>query len=449
MTAGKHKSESKRKLFHAITSRIPHFNYTTQHQSNLEHSNSEDVSNSITAALNNKTDTNSDLNVNSGEQRQNIQTGVGLLGKQSNLTLNIGILHQHQAQNYQQQSQLSTSLIGDSIGSISKDNVTNPVTQGSDNSNFSYLESVKKAPSKKKYRNSSRPDAITPTYTFKNKAPEIRGDSGTIGNLKFGFSPAESSANSEVSFTGKTDSLIINDSFKGDMNEYDYRTFGTKHPFRLSKVRAFEQSELTTKSYFSITKNKTPSRQVNKENIVLQIPNLSQEATRQLLSYETVENRVSENTSYKRRNVASTEATKLPLSGVERRIYMMKNALAPLSSEELILNKLQASQLSQVFQRNGDFLQNLNQDEIEYWEVMNEEFEEGMQNLRKKHYRDACELNSLIDSETLHAIKSAMKYRTNKGPRKRELGDTLSTLVRKRVKETLDEERSSVLNTNL
>lgn len=426
MAGPKNKQEGKRRLFHSITSRIPHYIPAIQSKINTDSLNNGDSdSNSMKSNMSINTQGKSPAvkNIDS-ESNINLDT----CGKDINLHLNLGALQQNV------DKQANDSFAEDNTSTLYRD-MSNPVTQGTDSANFSYIESVRKAPTKRYYSNVSGSNAITPTYPFRNSASGLLNPAPSSVS-KFGFSPAESSANSDVSFAGKTDSIIINESFKGDINEYDYKTFGTQHPLRLSKVKAFEQSELTTKTFFSVAESNIRSANYTKNELVLQIPGLSIDETKKLLSHDTVESRTGEKHMSRRRNHI-TETNKIPLSNVDRRIHLMKNVLAPMSTEDLMSRKLEESGLSKTFQQNGEFLQHLDLEEIDCWSSMNEEFESNLREQRKDYYSFVRENKSLIDNETLHAIKSAMKHRNKEQFRKRKLEQTLSAFICKRIKDDM------------
>jgi hypothetical protein len=437
MSGRNRRLEGKRKLFHAITSRIVH--HKTDSREDMREEIKEEVKdNNIHSPYNDSTNTN--INVN---------------------TLNYGYEYINNNGNHNNQQHDETQL------EIKQPNTTLPVTQGSDNTNFSYLESIKRAPNKKKqgYRSS---EMKTPTLNLKMRNKEIRNalsnnnnhlntntitNNNNLGNNRNnqindaldynGCSPVtEMSANSEMSFVSKTDSLLINNQTNNDdINEYDYKMFSSNHPIRFSKVKAFEQGEMTTKMYFSKfyehneidvrhgknNNNFQAIKEINDE-IVVQIPQLSEEETRSLLGYKT-EEKLNNNINQS-----------VPKNSVERRIFLMKNALKPISKEQLVLNKLKESDLPQIFHNTGEFLKTLEPEELEFWELMNDEFENGLQELQSAHRREQENHRHLVDSDTVQAISCAAKRTHDAGKESQNVDGALSGLVRKRIKEVLQEE---------
>lgn len=407
------RSESKRKLFHSITSRMSHSHFHHNRDDSKDdiketsHSPYNDSTNTYNGATINNNDNNNNNNNNNGNNTSNTYP-------QEELTYST-YLKQHNA----------SSL---------------PITQGSDNTSFSYLDSIKKAPTKKRHSQPPTNNEIkTPTLNLKvrnNKIRNILSNSSNIINntnhnthsntsdkkkdhiLNYNAcSPvAETSENSDISFLSKTDSLIINNNTNDDINEYDYKTFSSNHPIRFSKVKAFEQAEMTSKMYFSkfIDDGDDHDHKGNSQNdeIIIQIPQLAKNETKSLLGYENPD-----------MNNPSGITT------VERRIYLMKNALKPATKEQLIQKKLRNSDLPQTFSNSGAFLDHLEPEELDLWELMNDEFETSLKELQRDYRQELVNQHTLAD-----------KQQQNFDPK------FLSALVCRRVKEVLQEEDKFVLN---
>ncbi|TID29650.1 hypothetical protein CANINC_001769 [Pichia inconspicua] len=422
MVSKKHHSDGKRRLFHAITSKIPHYMPTMQTKLDTDSSKIGESDHFETKA---DLDQKKLFSIKDHDYETCPKADTG---KEINMHLNFEVLPQNSNRN------IDTPLKEDKVLTSYRAN-SNPITQGSGTGNFSYIESVRRAPSKRHNNYPSGSNAITPTYPFRSNAT-ILVNTESKGISKFGFSPAESSANSDVSFAAKTDSMILNESFKGDINEYDYETFRTKHPLRLSKVKAFEQSELTSKSLFSVIESKLRINQLTEDEIVLQIPNVSIDDTRKLLSDETVEDRICERRANKGR-IKKVPFDQPQLNGVDKRLYMMNNVLSSLTNEEIVSRKLEKSGLPTIFQQNGEFLKHLDSEEVNIWNSMNAEFELTMKQQREEYLFHMHERESLIDNETLHVLKCAMKHRKKEQFQDKNLEQTLSTRICKRLRDDL------------
>ncbi|KAG0673917.1 Fimbrin, actin-bundling protein, partial [Pichia californica] len=276
----------------------------------------------------------------------------------------------------------------------------------------------------------------------------------------------ETSANNDMSFLSKTDSMIINTDSKVDINEYDYKTFSTKHPLRFSKVKAFEQAELTAKICFSsiynekkdtrrvdninkinngfsnnYNNNNNSNKIVNKsDDIIIQIPGMSIADTDIMLGYESVENKITEN-AIRRNSQRGINKNFDGQTPTERRILMMKNALKPITKEDVINSRLEQSKLPNIFQNTGEFLRQLDPQELEFWELMNEEFENDMQDLALEYRTDNGRKNSLVDKDTIKTFLDRVKNnRRNNGRKYPGIEKALGSIICQRVKEDMDEE---------
>lgn len=453
--------DNKRKLFRAITTRISHHNHSTVDK--------EDDKNSAQTSPYN----------NSLQNNNNTQSQHNFHSQQMN---------HHRPDSGQDSIHFNNH--------VSPQNKMAPVTQGNDSNNFSYLESVSRAPVKKrvelgrsemvtpilnlKMKNNKTRNALSNTTNTNNKATDIINSDTCSPHIEY------SSATAETSSFIKTDSSIINNDTKEDMNEYDYKTFSTNHPLRFSKVKAFEQAEITTKMYFSKFKTEsvsssfnisyssfknarhsrydnTNSKNNNKNNdnsnsieasdFIIQIPMMSREETRNLLSNDAVESRILENGFLKfnqsnNDNSSNQQQQQQQQNATERRMFLMKNALRPLSKEELVFDKLQSSSLPNMFQNTGDFLGEMDPQEIEFWELMNEEFENDITELQKE-YRNLNEENKvLVDRHTVGLTNRSIKRFKKKGRHYPEVEGALSTAIRKRIKEEFQKEDQFTLSTD-
>ena len=481
MTGGRQRSESKRKLFRAITTRISHHN----HVPSLDKDDCKDERDEREVA---HSPYNDSTNINANHT--------------SGVINNVSPAHVHSTDSpqvfahthdefYNHNSKQQTGSVPIS-GSLPV-----PVTQGSDQTHYSYVESVKKAPTKKRSL-ASRTEMITPTSNLKmknnnNKIRSVLSNTGANalssnnnGNKNNNSSKrtpdsskldacspvTETSANTDISFLSKTDSMIINSDNKVDMNEYDYKTFSTRHPLRFSKVKAFEQAELTTKMYFSKYQeedvrqydsdqaermamdhhynsnegsNSNGSSNANSE-IIMQIPEMSKEETSAMLGHDTVETKIVESSSNRLKQQFGGSFMQNP---VEQRIFLMKNALKPLSKEEIVSNKLHQSKLPDIFQNTGQFLREMDPQEIEFWELMNQEFESDLQDLQVEYKGDQERCRRLVDEATVQTFFERVKSNRRLGRRRHPgVERSLGALICQRVKDEFREEDHFTLNTN-
>ncbi|KAG0675708.1 hypothetical protein C6P42_001560, partial [Pichia californica] len=141
MAGGRQHLESKRKLFRAIATRISHHNHISAVADKEDFKDDKDKekefdesrdSKDITAAhspYNDSTNINTNSNINNS----------------NSTNPNVSCTHAGNVELQQQQQQQQQQLHEDY-----RQHVSLPVTQGSEQTNFSYLESVKKAPTKKR-----------------------------------------------------------------------------------------------------------------------------------------------------------------------------------------------------------------------------------------------------------------------------------------------------------
>lgn len=420
MPGQKRRSESKRKFFRAITSRISHHNHVTSPEK--DNIKGEPIH----------------------SQYQEISNTHNTLGK-TNISGNPLSEHCKAAQDYPCPGNDHNTSIQDETQAIKSLSQSIPATKGRDNSNYSYLESMKKAPAKK--RSASRPESITPTLNLKLKNSKIRNIlcNSSATNERGGkfldieaCSPA--SANSEASFLSKTESLIINNESKNDMDEYDYKTFSTNHPLRLSKVKAFEQGEMTTKMFFSkfnsnciknkdCNKRNTYTRHSTDERLILQVPGISKEHSASMLGYK--DESLSAQGAHESRKLTQGGGTH---NNAERRILMMKKALKPMSQDDIAYVRLKNSELPNVFQNSSEFLTNLEPQEIEFWELMNKEFEEEMEALREEFSYKMEERSALVDESIIQLLKQARGSYSTLDRGKVSLDSEIGQVIQKRVK---------------
>jgi hypothetical protein len=504
MSGSHQRSESKRKLFRAITSRISLHNHAIHipEREDLKDEPKDDVkeqSATITHITHRHTQIQSPPLLS--------YTGAtnGHLIPNGNTQLNN---HEHGSvdHNVHTQAQMVNTR---EVSSRQSDISSVPVTQGSEGNNFSYLESMKKAPIKKQSHTTPQ-HMVSPTNNSKvrnsrshyawhgsdmsnkgvsNEMPGISRRSFPESECRLGYDcyPVTETTNTsaDMSYTNKSDTVIINEKNKEDMNEYDYKTFSTNHPLRLSKVKAFEQAELTTRLHFSkfdvggdvstdngrrktakIQRSKTDyiyrddiqrkhgqhgvyneneypidteltiSSDVTDDEIIVQIPQLSQDESRSLLGYAP------------QRAFAGTTAgsssrqhsDSFPIYGqtsVEKRILAMKSALRTLSHDDVVENRLGNSTLTETFQNTGEFLRVLEPQEVELWEAMNEDFEKEMQEMHEIRRMEKQERCKLVPEETIRAVSAALKHSKRMRHRNIAAETAVSSLLRKRIKEDL------------
>ena len=469
MSTSRPKLEGKRKMFRAITSRISHYNHTDRVDMNVEDNNDDTVdvdSHDVSAGMEHKislaTHTDSGPTPAKTQTQKQTHSHTHTLNQQD---MNMDIQHHSKVQNSKQANH-ATSL---------------PVTQGSEvtnynNTSFSYLESLKKAPSKKRSYFDPN-DSTSPSTNQHGSNAKIRAGisikskkssdgtlysnhserhqmpkSGTISGVGNESPSTETSLSTDMSFMNKSNSVILNHETVSDMNEYDYKTFSTNHPLMFSKVKAFEQSEMMTKQYFSkfklenntkdeefISKKKNSVKHVDKE-IILQIPGISDDEARALLGYKFRDDNY-QDTDLKR--------SELPKTPVEKRLYIMKNKLRQISPDELKINKLQSSKLSKSFQNTSEFLKSLEMEEIELWESMDDEFDSNLVQMQREYREGLEQSRQLVDEDTLKSVSNIMRRNKQLNKRTTALENSVSVLLRKRVKDLLQDDSQFILNTEV
>ncbi len=278
-----------------------------------------------------------------------------------------------------------------------------------------------------------------------------------------------SGISTDTASTGKVADSIIRRSGNAQ-EDYDYKIFNTSRPLRLSKVRALEQAEVTSKLYFrqkqddlyeetaalhdvSISQHqkKVPKvayiktrrklahsnkeiavstgrlwkrkrgswfsggkerrslprnskelgrtetdRQVEEEQadaednekqiseekanaeILVQLPELSKAETRRMMQQDCMD--VDLDNCYLNGDIEERDWP-FPQTEAQKRMNAMKRALKPLNEQEMVEQRLRRSRLPKIFQNTGVFLSRLNLRELEYWEMMNEQFDDEMSSL--------------------------------------------------------------------
>ncbi len=146
------------------------------------------------------------------------------------------------------------------------------------------------------------------------------------------------------------------------------------------------------------------------DSIISRIPGVSKEELMDLLNQSTSSNRDFDavmdvdmgydgtNNELKVYDDDSYQVKDDPFSASDRRLKIMKNALRPVSQEQLVSMKLDSSELINVFQDSFQFLKDLDLQELQYWELLNEEFDKGMQALEAER-RSKVGTNSLIQGD--------------------------------------------------
>ncbi|ODV87660.1 hypothetical protein CANARDRAFT_20398 [[Candida] arabinofermentans NRRL YB-2248] len=333
------------------------------------------------------------------------------------------------------------------------------------------------APSNPKTKRSilKRNNIITPTLASKSQTINFTPNSA--------YSSSSSTSNStDINTAKSTDKLIIRKD-ESDLNEYDYKTFSTSHPLRVSKVKAFEQSEMTTRLYFSkdddfnedddVTikskatsksnnhyfKKSRPSSTDNKErdDIVIQVPGMSRRETRAMFQNSNLMNDPSididmdfnrdlsdDDEEYEEDFDKGSNSTKGdPFMSAEKRMKIMKNALRPVSEDQILAKRLKNSELSTVFLNTSEFLTYMDPQELEYWELLNESFEKDMERAqseaRGKNGAGGVQNNiSLLDTP-LETVYKSMNP---------ELSAMVSDNLRKMIKQEVNDELTINLNPN-
>ncbi len=275
-----------------------------------------------------------------------------------------------------------------------------------------------------------------------------------------------SAVSTNTTSTGKVADAIIRRS-TDSAEDCDYKIFNTSRPMRLSKVRALEEAEVTSKLYFrqkqddlyegsevsneeatfqgreqipkvayvktrhklahgskeltvstgrlwkrkrkswfsgdrerkemannnadgldegngqeTETNMETYEKQSPEEkaeaDILVQLPELSKAETRRLMQQDCVDMDLE---NYYMNDDIDERDWPFPQTEAQKRLNAMKRALKPLNEEEMVEQRLRRSRLPKVFQNTGEFLSRLSLRELEYWEMMNEQFDDEMDSM--------------------------------------------------------------------
>ncbi|KXI72314.1 UNVERIFIED_CONTAM: hypothetical protein ACS92_07700 [Bacillus cereus] len=116
-----------------------------------------------------------------------------------------------------------------------------------------------------------RSSVITPTLATKSNVMTLT-PSNTYSSTSL------VSGSTDINSTDVSDKVSLRQKSEADMDQYDYKTFSTKHPLRLSKRRAFEQAEMAHKMYFA----KDEELEHKKTGMLVQVPGLSPRESREL-----------------------------------------------------------------------------------------------------------------------------------------------------------------------
>ena len=127
-------------------------------------------------------------------------------------------------------------------------------------------------------------------------------------------------------------------------------------------------------------------------------------------------------------------------NNAERRILMMKKALKPMSQDDIAYVRLKNSELPNVFQNSSEFLTNLEPQEIEFWELMNKEFEEEMEALREEFSYKMEERSALVDESIIQLLKQTRGSYSTLDRGKVCLDSEIGQVIQKRVKGIFHEE---------
>lgn len=274
-------------------------------------------------------------------------------------------------------------------------------------------------------------------------------------------SPQSRSADASDETQGQADVGVLRKTSESDMDDYDYKTFSTGRPLRLSKVKAFEQSELTMRMFFSkglqdednweyvrstrrVGKNASVNsgrlRHKKEDEILVQLPGLSRLETQALIRPEDQELELGSGGS----DENAVHSKSWSFLGAEKRLNAMRSALKPVPEDQLLSKRLHGSQLPQVFQNTGQFLQEMELQEIEYWELLNDEFEADVDAAR----RDSRNHGNPNEEEELHFLDAP--YDALYGKKVDE--DLLVVVagdIRRKVKEALNVDDELVIDADL
>lgn len=277
--------------------------------------------------------------------------------------------------------------------------------------------------------------------------------------------------------TVKSDNVLLRRQVDPSASHYDYSTFCTSHPLRASKIKAFEQSEMTSKLFFekitnedeeefNFYKEKKKGRKgkeeeghgINKESkiedFIIQIPGLSKQETKNLFKFDAIEEIIEPitpttantallnvysnmNSNYGINLNTSSKFSILSNNSVDKRLQIMKNAFKLPSNKDLVISRLQSSKLPKIFQSNHEFLSNMSLEELDLWEAMNEEFESDLNELNEEfkieHLKSNI-LNEIDNGYSLLDIPFENLYReVNK---QQELGEMVSGEIRRIIKDS-------------
>ncbi|VEU22906.1 DEKNAAC104168 [Brettanomyces naardenensis] len=294
--------------------------------------------------------------------------------------------------------------------------------------------------STKRRRNILRRSNLVGSNAFGNEYNSANKSAGSQYG-KLGTRVTSSGTVDSVSSSKASETIVIRPKAESDIDEYDYKTFSSGRPLRLSKVKAFEQAEVTMRLFYSREdedeeedslysgdeghefeyvkksrglskkssmnisvsggklkmKQKGLDQKLKKEQdeVITQLPDLSRWETAELLRKDSVassrgideeengENEVEMDENSKGGSLSRRTKSWFLGSNSEHRLSVMRNALKPLSEKELVAQRLLRSRLPKVFQNTGEFLNEMDIQEVECWEEMNEEFEEDMEKARR------------------------------------------------------------------
>lgn len=299
-----------------------------------------------------------------------------------------------------------------------------------------------------------RGDAGEPEY---NQVGSRRSGKEASGDLD------GSAVDSASTTTKEAAEAAIRRSGGSETDEYDYRAFCGHRPLRRSKIAAFEGGEAASRQFFrqkeaeleaaghvevekqepwsnykkasvghkrkhsglftrggiGLLARQSGSRrqkpvEVDDGTILIQLPGLSCEETRELVSgteRKKILSGMSEQASKKDENWMNRHG-KGWNRNTQQRMSAMRSAMKPVSEYDLVQQRLSKSRLPQVFQETGGFLTQLSMRELEYWEMMNEQFESGIEAERRK-IGGASNKRSLEDDE-----EEAGKAKTERVPQR-------------------------------
>lgn len=282
-----------------------------------------------------------------------------------------------------------------------------------------------------KSKNSNFQNLTSSTDANNNNNNGLNQTQNTQQHQNAGFFNSNNNSNTTtMNTTNTTDEVIIRDNLgSAGITSYDYKTFSSNHPLRISKIRALEQSEMTYRMFFQKFEldDDLDGEFYDNDGIIIQIPNLSREETRKLVNGEF-------KTGFRTTNTN----TNTKVESLDKKLNVMKNAFKPISKNGLALNKLQNSKLPNVFQNSSEFLKSLSLEDLEFLQILNDEFEQEMKDLSVEVVNESKRQNCLsVSNGVFTLIDAPFDQLYEPSAWRTDLGKVMSHDVRKRIKNDL------------